>query len=38
MGSQVEDSRYSRDQKQEEAELPLSGGTKGVGGVIGDHD
>lgn len=30
MGSQVEDSRYSRDQKQE-VELLVSGGTKGIG-------
>lgn len=38
MDSKVEDSRYFRDWKKQEAELSLSGGTKGVGGVIEAHD
>lgn len=37
MGSHVEGSRSCRDEKQQEAALPLSGGTKGDGAVLGAH-
>lgn len=37
MGSQIEDSRYSRNEKQKEAVLSLPRRTEGEGSVIGVH-